>query len=255
MPSNSVSHPCRTGPGRLHRALAREQEVRRVVEHPRDGDLHQRAPVHGRMQVRPESVHHVRGIIEALGGDEVERVRRELPGRRAIADGSAPREGSQHVEALLQDRLLAPALEVGDALVHVSVAADLVAVARDGPHARRIVLGDPRGNEEARADLGIAQHAQDAGQSLEDAEAPLRERHRLLDAAGEPERLGIEVERERAGGPGLPGPGGIGTGGRDIRHSGPHLSRWCRTRPDAFRAHGRRREPARFRGRSIAKVV
>jgi hypothetical protein len=200
------------------------------------------------MQVRPKAIHHVRGVVESLGGDEVERVRGELPGRRAIAGRSPAREWSQHVEALLQDGLLAPGLELRDALVHVSVAADLVAVARDGPHARRIVLGDPRGNEEARADLCRAQHAQDAGQSLEDAEAALRERDRLLDAAGEPERLGVQVERECAGGPGLPGPGEIGAGRRDIRHSGPHLSRWCDARPGPSVHKGQHQGRARFRG-------
>ena len=187
------------------------------------------------MQVRPKAVHHVRGIVEALGGDELERVRGELPGRRAIADGSPAREGSQHVEALLQDGLLAPALELGDALVHVSVAADLVAVARDGPHALRIVLGDPRGNEEARADLRGAQHAQDARESLEDAVAPLRERDRLLDAAGQPERLGVEVERERAGGPACLGRGGAG--GRAFVIAGLILADGA-TRGQTLRAQG-----------------
>ena len=218
MPSNSVSHPCKTGAGRLHRALAGEQEVRRVVEHPRDGDLHQRAPVHGRMQVRPKAVHHVRGVVEALGGDE----RRACSGRtaRPARDsrwaagprGESARRGSSAGSACSRPRSRSVTRSCTSPWQPISWPSPAMALTLV-----RIVLGDPRGNEEARADLGSAQHAQDAGESLEDAEAPLRERHRLLDAAGEPERLGIEVERERAGGPGLPGPGGIGVGGRDIR--------------------------------------
>src|SRR3989441_5898671 len=83
----------------------------------------------------------------------------------------------------------------------VAVAAHLVAGRHDRLHRVRMMLGHPGGDEERGGDLGLAQEVEDARQGFQHAEGALGERDGLVDAAGQPQGLGVEVEREGAGRP------------------------------------------------------
>jgi len=84
---------------------------------------------------------------------------------RAPADRTAPRKRRQLPEALLEDRLFLLWLKPGDALVLVAVAADLVPRRRDGADGVGVVRGDPRKDEEGRADFALLEQRQDARQA------------------------------------------------------------------------------------------
>ena len=88
----------------------------------------------------------------------------------------------------------------------VAVAADLVAAVRDGAHRVLVVLGHPGRDEERGADIVGSQQRQDARQGFHRPEPALRERDRLVNAAGHPQRLGVQIEGEGAGGAGVAGP-------------------------------------------------
>src|SRR5262249_42666236 len=102
-------------------------------------------------------VHHVRGVLEAVLGHQVERARRELPGRRAPAHGPLAGQRRERLEAPAENYFLLLRIEIGDALVLVTVAADLVSRRRDGAHGGRGGRRRPRGDEEGRAHLGLVE--------------------------------------------------------------------------------------------------
>src|SRR5262245_26640997 len=115
------------------------------------------------MQIGPETIHHVRGVLESVAYQQAQRALRQLPRRRPVADWTPSGLTGQHVEAAGEDLLFLSGVQIADTLVYVTVAADLVSPRDDGRHRLGVMLGDPRGDEERCADLGLAQQVEDAG--------------------------------------------------------------------------------------------
>ena len=177
----------------------------RVVQDPLDGQLDD--PV--RVPVRVQAIHQVGRVADAVGGEQVERVHRELPGRRAVAaDGRAePFEDRLGLDQLV---LLLGTREAGRRTVRVPVGADLMARGDDVAHPVGVHLGDTAGHEERRRQAAAVEQAKQLGHTDVGAVGAHREQPRLrrgVRVARQPHLLGIEVEREGDGAAGARRPG------------------------------------------------
>jgi hypothetical protein len=150
-----------------------EKEVRRVVELPADRKLHELAQCpagdrHGRPVglVVPEEARVVGEpeLLEQVGGVRPERERRRpVAPRRALEGLLEAGDPALHQLALLLDR------QLEDALVEVTVIADLVPPARcDLGAGVGVLVGDLRRNHERRGNLVLVEERVDPRQRRAD---------------------------------------------------------------------------------------
>jgi hypothetical protein len=129
---------------------------------------------------------------------QLERVRAEVPRRRAVAD-DVVRELAQDREALRQLFLLLLARQRRRRRVRVAVVRDLVTGVGDLADAMRIALGVAGGDEERGANPVLPQQTQDQRHGHLRTVPALRQRAGLVGHGGvvrDPRLLGVEVERE-----------------------------------------------------------
>ena len=175
-------------------------EVDRVVADPLDRQLDDAGRLAVEQQLVAVVVGHQRGVVEqAHVARDGQRVRREIPRRRADADRALARDSLQHVgrahlqvalRSLGQDRV---------ALVDPAVDADLVAL---GDHAA-LLVGMEHGRDgrhiEGRRDRVFLQQRQDARDAGAVAVLALRQATDRLAAFAQLAGLVVGVERDRHG--------------------------------------------------------
>ena len=183
-------------------------EARPVVERPVHRQLQDAAPVPP-FPVRPVVAHAGRVVLEPVGQQRVERLRRQLPGRRPVAHRVRAPGRRQRGQPVLDLGPLVGLVDPVGAQVAVAMMADLVARLDDRADGLRVPLRGQAGNEERAADLEAREEFQQAGDTADDAEAAVgqcRQPPGVAVADAQPTGLGVDVDRERHGDPGLAGP-------------------------------------------------
>src|SRR3954451_7248135 len=190
----------RWGRVRPERREAVHVEVHRVVANPfhRQLDHAGRVPVHQEL-IAIDIGHQRRVVLETHLLGDGERLRAEVPRRRADADrpdaaNLLQRVGGAHLQLSLVLRR-----QLGVALVDPAMDANLMTLGDQAALLLPIKERGDRGHEKARPDARAPQDFQDARDSLPGTVLPLREAPDRLAAIAQLVRVVIGIERERHG--------------------------------------------------------
>jgi hypothetical protein len=184
-----------------------ELELWKVVERPRERNLEHLGDLAEPVRPRPApavsdaqvvgvevGARAGRVVLDAELGQDLDRVRRELVARCAVAAWLRARKPSEDLQVLLEQGALGLSGEVAGALVDPAVRRQLVPIRRDRLHEARVGERRVPGDEEGGLGPGAPEQLQDAGHGHR---PELAARDVGLARAGrDPQRRGVEVEAE-----------------------------------------------------------